>query len=43
MIGPKKKCRMTKIFYRGPDSRVGKVVARLSRKDRFDKNDDPLA
>ena len=28
-----KKCRMTKIFYRGPDSRVGKVVGRLSRKD----------
>ena len=28
-----KKCRMTKIFYQGPDRRVGKVVARLSRKD----------
>ena len=28
-----KKFRMTKIFYQGPDRRVGKVVARLSRKD----------
>ena len=27
-----KKCRMTKIFYQRPDHRVGKVVARLSRK-----------
>ena len=28
-----KKCRMTKIFYDGPDRRVGKVVSRLSRSD----------
>ena len=28
-----KKCRMTKIFYEGPNRRVGKVVARLSRQD----------
>ena len=28
-----KKCRMTKLFYDGPDRRVGKVVARLSRND----------
>ena len=28
-----KKCRMTKVFYHGPDRRVGKVVARLSRTD----------
>ena len=26
-----KKCRMTKIFYPGPDRRVRKLVARLSR------------
>ena len=28
-----KKCGMTNVFYQGPDRRVGKVVARLSRKD----------
>ena len=28
-----KKCRMTKVFYDGPDRRLGKVVSRLSRKD----------
>ena len=28
-----KKCRMTKIFYDGPDRRVGKVISGLSRKD----------
>ena len=28
-----KKCRMTKVFYDGPDRRVGKVVSRLSRTD----------
>ena len=28
-----KKCRMTKVFYDGPNRRVGKVVLRLSRKD----------
>ena len=28
-----KKCRMTKLFYDGPDRRVGKVVSRLSRND----------
>ena len=28
-----KKCRMTKVFYDGPNHRVGKVVSRLSRKD----------
>ena len=28
-----KKCRRTKVFYDGPDRRVGKVVSRLSRKD----------
>ena len=28
-----KKCRMTKLFYDGPDRRVGKVVATLSRSD----------
>ena len=27
------KCRMTKVFYDEPNSRVGKVVSRLSRKD----------
>ena len=31
-----KKCRISKIFYQGPDRRVGKVVARLSRKDMRD-------
>ena len=25
---------MTKVFYDGPDRRVGKVVSRLSRKDK---------
>ena len=28
-----KKCRMTKLFYDGPDHRVGKVVSRLGRSD----------
>ena len=28
-----KKCRMTKLFYQGPDHKVGKVVARLGRQD----------
>ena len=28
-----KKCRMTKLFYDGPNRRVGKVVSRFSRKD----------
>ena len=28
-----KKYRISKVFYHGPDRRVGKVVARLSRKD----------
>ena len=28
-----KKCRMTKLFYDGPNRRVGKVVSRLSRSD----------